>query len=76
VADWFTTGFGAHAVTSPPPVVSGSAVAEHGAGATAAKLVKAWDALKLRPTELEARVIGKLAVVSGEAALPGTSRCR
>jgi hypothetical protein len=70
VSEWFTTGLGVHAVTSPPPIVAGSAVAEHGAGATAARLVKAWDALKLRPTEFEARVFGKLAVVSGEVALP------
>lgn len=72
VTGWFTTGFASHGVatTGAPPLVAGSSVAEHGAGAIAGRLVKAWDQLKLRPTEIEARVIGKLAIASGVAMLP------
>jgi hypothetical protein len=70
VVDWFSAGLAVHGPTTAPALVSGSAPAEHGAGATAARLVKAWDRLKLVVDEIEARGVGNLDVVAGQVYLP------
>ncbi|HEY1551710.1 MAG TPA: hypothetical protein VGG28_27975 [Kofleriaceae bacterium] len=76
-ASWISSGFSNHGATAGT-LASGSAPQEVASGAGVAKLVKAWDALGLRATEIEATVLhgGNAGFVHAEVAFPikGTKR--
>ena len=72
LAGWFDSGFAAHAGPTDKLLASGSSEGEFQRGAAALKMVKGWDALKLRPWQIDAYLVagGKLAFFSARVLLP------